>query len=203
MWQSVGILTKASTWLDVATLPKNTDTTVNQVVRHIFSLFAQTPDYKAINNEYKKTLAIIDQIKVDLQKQLWRYDYKIVDKQTKSYYEDLSNLNYREIYALCDFVMKHNATWLRDYKRWKLLFEVLYTYITDRAYCNTSLDCAHVRDILQQQWLHDESLLLKKIIEASDNRFFRRMVTIKVDVQNKTMTFENQESGIIDIISFE
>lgn len=193
-------LQKTDSTIDFAEIKKQNFTDVESIVRYIFKLFAQTQDYKNIDSDYRKTAGIIDQIKKDLQKELGRYDPDIVNKQTKSYYDDLEKFTCTEIYKLCDFVMKSTTTWERDYKRSTLLFEVLYRYITDRAFCNSRLDCNKVSEILKAHNMEDQWDVIKKAISAVDKRFRGNIVTIRVDTENSNIIFENRESGILDII---
>lgn len=122
-------------------------------------------------------------------------------KKTKSHYKTLERYNCTEIYNLCDFVMKAWPNQERDFARAPLLYEVLYTYITDRAFCNTSLDCYTVIKVLKHHNINNQAILLEKILAATDKRFFWSIVIMSYNPEKKTVTFSNERSGILDVLS--
>lgn len=74
-------LWKSSWYLDIHETQQKTSGDTQSIVRHIFSLFAQTPEYKKNDFEYKKTQAVIEDITNKLKKTMWYYDSDIVQKK--------------------------------------------------------------------------------------------------------------------------
>ena len=190
-------------YLEIDAIKQQKFTDITSMVRHILMLFSQTSEDKKIVEDYVKTQHIIKIIEDTIRKVLWHNDPNMVNLRTKSYYHELDKLGYKEIYALCDFVMKNSVSWERDIQRMPLLYEVLYIYATDMTYWNCSLDCKKVVLILREHGVYEHADIIENVLAWLDKRVYWSIITTTFDVENQTVTFQNANSGVLGVLNIE